>query len=185
LSSPLRQNTGGSLWSWVRGQRENIQTVVVAVFLALFIRTFVAEARYIPSGSMLPTLQIDDRLVVEKLTYDFSQPDHGQIIVFTPPKATNIDQAFIKRVVGLPGDTVEVKDGKVLLNGKPLSEEYILEPPNYTMPPRTVPAGSYFVMGDNRNNSYDSHMWGFLPRENVIGRAFFRFWPLNRIGLVQ
>lgn len=183
-NSNAPKESGIPVWSWLRGQRENIQTIVVAVILAFVIRTFVAEARYIPSGSMEPTLQINDRLVVEKLSYDFSQPEHGQIIVFMPPKEINIDQAFIKRVVGLPGDTVEVANGKVIVNGVPQNEPYIAEAPSYPMSARRVPPGYYFVMGDNRNNSYDSHMWGFLPRENIIGRAFFRFWPLNRVGSV-
>ncbi|MBC8122639.1 MAG: signal peptidase I [Gemmatimonadaceae bacterium] len=170
---------------WLKDQRENIQTIVVAVVLALFIRTFVAEARYIPSGSMEPTLQIDDRLIVEKLSYDFTKPQRRDVIVFMPPKKTNIDQAFIKRVIGLPGDTIQVTGGKVVINGVPQQESFIAQPPEYEMPTMRVPEGQYFVMGDNRNNSFDSHLWGFLPRENVIGRASFRFWPINRVGLIE
>lgn len=162
--------------------RENIQTVVVAVLLALFIRTFVAEARFIPSGSMEPTLMIDDRLIVEKLTYDFLKPTRGQIIVFMPPPTAHSDQAFIKRLIGMPGDTIEIANGQVIINGVPQKEPYIAAPPDYYMPKTRVPQGNYFMMGDNRNNSQDSHIWGFLPRENIIGQAVFRFWPLNRIG---
>jgi len=164
--------------------RENIQTVVVAVLLALFIRTFVAEARFIPSGSMEPTLMIDDRLIVEKLTFDFTKPTRGQIIVFMPPPSAHSDQAFIKRLIGMPGDTIEIANGQVIINGVPQNEPYIAAPPDYYMAKRTVPPGNYFMMGDNRNNSADSHVWGFLPRENIIGHAVFRFWPLNRIGLI-
>ncbi|AGY56475.1 signal peptidase I [Gloeobacter kilaueensis] len=174
-----------ALPGWLKSQRQNVQTVALAVLLALFIRSFVAEARYIPSGSMLPTLQVDDRLIVEKLSYEFQRPDRGQVIVFMPPRSTHIEQAFIKRVIGLPGDTIAVHNGRVIVNGQPLSESYIAAPPSYEMPARRVPPGEYFVMGDNRNNSYDSHLWGFLPRENVIGRALFRFWPPERIGPIS
>ncbi len=170
--------------TWVKGQRENIQSIAVALVLTFTIQTFAAQAFYIPSGSMEPTLQINDRLMVEKLSYDFTKPERGQIVVFTPPKNsfnTN-DQPFIKRVIGLPGDTIEVKNGKVLINSVALDEKYIAEPPAYDMPARIVPQDQYFVMGDNRNNSFDSHIWGFLPSKNVIGRAVFRFWPLDRLG---
>ncbi|BAC89964.1 signal peptidase I [Gloeobacter violaceus] len=184
-TEPSRPSVAHGFWRWFSSQRENLQTIVLAVFLALFIRSFVAEARYIPSGSMEPTLRIDDRLIVEKLSYEFQQPERGQVIVFTPPKRTNIDQAFIKRVIGLPGDTIEVKNGKVLLNGRTLNEPYIATPPAYILPRQKVPAGHFFVMGDNRNNSFDSHLWGFLPRQNVIGRAVFRFWPLERVGAIE
>jgi signal peptidase I len=170
-------STEGKLFS-----RENIQTVVVALLLAFVIRTFVAEARFIPSGSMEPTLMIDDRLIVEKLTFDFTKPTRGQIIVFMPPPTAHSDQAFIKRLIGMPGDTIEIANGQVIINGVAQKEPYIAEPPNYYMPKITVPEGNYFMMGDNRNNSADSHIWGFLPRENIIGHAVFRFWPLNRLG---
>ncbi len=183
--SPVPEQSGPGAIDWIKSQRENIQTIVLAVFLALFIRTFVAEARYIPSGSMIPTLLVDDRLIVEKLSYEFTTPERRQVIVFMPPRRTNLDQAFIKRIIALPGDTIEVKAGKVLLNGVPQQEPFITDPPTYDLPRQQVPPGQYFVMGDNRNNSYDSHMWGFLPRENIIGRALFRFWPLERLGAIE
>nr|WP_164929024.1 signal peptidase I [Gloeobacter violaceus] len=183
-SPPNPQPEENKLWSFLKSQRENIQSIAVALVLTFTIQTFAAQAFYIPSGSMEPTLLINDRLMVEKITYDFSTPERGQIIVFTPPKNhfNSNDQPFIKRVIGLPGDTVEVKAGKVFINGKALDEKYIAEPPAYVMPPVKVPADQFFVMGDNRNNSFDSHIWGFLPRQNVIGRAIFRFWPLDRLG---
>jgi signal peptidase I len=184
-TEPSRSSLGHGFWRRLSSRRENIQTIVLAVFLALLIRSFVAEARYIPSGSMEPTLRIDDRLIVEKLSYEFQQPERGQVIVFMPPKRTNIDQAFIKRVIGLPGDTIEVKNGKVILNGAALNEPYTAAPPAYVLPRQQVPPGHFFVMGDNRNNSFDSHLWGFLPRQNVIGRAIFRFWPLERVGTID
>ena len=171
---------------------EGLQTLGLSIILALGIRTFVAEARYIPSGSMEPTLEIDDRLVVEKVSYHFNLPKRGDIVVFWPPEdatrripgasSGNRRDAFIKRVIGLPNDTVEVRDGMVYVNGEPLVENYIKAPPEYTWGPQTVSEGSYLVLGDNRNSSYDSHEWGFVPEENIIGKAVVRFWPPSRIG---
>ncbi len=167
---------------WVEG----LQTIGLSVVLALGIRTFVAEARYIPSGSMLPTLEINDRLVIEKITYRFNPPERGDIVVFWPPDTLfppgGRRDAFIKRVIGLPGETVEVKDGTVFINGNPLEENYISAEPEYTWGPETIPPEQFLVLGDNRNSSYDSHSWGFVPGENIIGRAVVRFWPPSRIG---
>jgi signal peptidase I len=189
---------------------EVAKTVVLSVAMALGIRTFVAEARFIPSGSMLPTLQIDDRLIVEKVSYRFKDPQRGDIVVFMPPeksalcagptqgplrlsvpsttpdtpkpKSTISKDAFIKRVIGLPGDTIEIKQGRVLINGKSVQEAYIQDVPEYQYGPVSVPQNSYLVLGDNRNNSCDSRYWGFVPRENIIGRAVVRFWPVDRLG---
>lgn len=172
---------------------EVLKTLGLSAILAFGIRTFVAEARYIPSKSMVPTLQVDDRLIVDKVSYYFKNPQRGDIIVFMPPDEASVvctgpqapqtnKDAYIKRIIGLPGDTVEVKQGQVLINGNPLKEGYVEEVPDYQYGPRTVPQGSYLVLGDNRNNSCDSHYWGFVPRENIIGRAIVRFWPLNRVG---
>jgi signal peptidase I len=178
------------LVQWWQKWRENITILVLAVGLAVFIRTFVAEPRYIPSESMLPTLEIGDRLIVEKLSYYTHLPQRGDIIVFAPPTQLREqgyleDQAFIKRVIGLPGDKIEVKNGRVYVDGNLLTETYIAEVPNYAMSPKIVPADRLFVMGDNRNNSNDSHVWGFLPTTNVIGHACFRFWPIDRVGNVR
>lgn len=170
---------------------EGLQTLGLSIVLALGIRTFVAEARYIPSGSMEPTLEINDRLVVEKISYHLNPPERGDIIVFWPPESLFADEAdkrkdaFIKRVIGVPGDTVEVRDETVFINGEPQEEDYIKTPPNYTWGPETVPAESYLVLGDNRNSSFDSHAWepdAYVPQENIIGKAVVRFWPPNRIG---
>lgn len=169
---------------WVEG----FKTIGLSVFLAIGIRSFVAEARYIPSGSMEPTLQINDRLIIDKISYNFRQPQRGDIVVFSPTEALkqqNFKDAFIKRVIGLPGETVEVKGGRVYVNDQALREQYIEEEPEYSYGPVTVPEDNYLVLGDNRNNSYDSHYWGFVPRNNIIGRAIVRFWPLNRVGEVD
>lgn len=179
--------------SWWQAQRENLLTVVLALLLAFGIRTFVAEARWIPSDSMLPTLEEGDRLVVEKVSYRFGSPRRGDIIVFNPPAKLNFDGAYIKRVIGLPGDRIRIANGEVIINGIPLREDYIYAPPDYSCPGErcpgvpnqgsefVVPPRSYFVMGDNRNDSQDSHVWGFLPEENIIGNTIFRFWPPNRL----
>ncbi|BAZ45845.1 signal peptidase I [Chondrocystis sp. NIES-4102] len=172
-----------------RNLKENGSTVIIALLLAFLIRVFIAEPRYIPSESMFPTLETGDRLVVEKVAYKFHPPNKGDIIVFEPPAPLRLlgyekNQAFIKRAIATGGETVAIKDGVVYINNQPLSEDYIAAPPEYELMPVTVPAGQLFVMGDNRNNSNDSHIWGFLPTENVIGHAILRFWPLNRIGTV-
>jgi signal peptidase I len=168
---------------------EALKTIALSAVLAFGIRSFVAEARYIPSGSMLPTLQINDRLIIDKISYNFQNPARGDIIVFSPTdalKQQNFKDAFIKRLIGLPGDKVEVKEGKVYVNNQPLNQEnYIEEKPNYTFGPVTVPPNQYLVLGDNRNNSYDSHYWGFVPRDRIIGRAVVRFWPPNRVGEID
>lgn len=180
---PTRENV------WV----EILKTLGLSAVLAFGIRTFVAEARYIPSRSMVPTLQVDDRLIIDKVSYHFQDPQRGDIVVFMPPEeaaivctgprapTTNKD-AYIKRIIALPGETVEVKQGQVLINGKAIKEDYLEEVPDYQYGPRVVPENSYLVLGDNRNNSCDSHYWGFVPRQNIIGRAIVRFWPLGRMG---
>ncbi len=168
--------------SWL----EIAKTLGTAVILAFGIRTFVAEARYIPSASMVPTLEINDRLIIEKVSYRFQEPQRGDVVVFKPTERLVQENykgaAFIKRIIGLPGDKIEVKGGRVYVDDRPLQEKYIAEDPQYDYGPVIVPEDSYLVLGDNRNNSYDSHSWGFVPREKLIGKAFVRFWPLNRVG---
>ncbi|GAB4471694.1 MAG: hypothetical protein OHK0037_31160 [Elainellaceae cyanobacterium] len=176
--------------SFWKTQRENGLVLAIALALALVIRLFVAEPRYIPSDSMVPTLQVGDRLVVEKVSYRLHPPEQGDIVVFDPPAQLQqlgytTDQAFIKRVIGLPGQTVRVHLGKVWIDDQPLTEPYIAEPPGYEMRAIAVPPAHIFVMGDNRNNSNDSHVWGFLPVENIIGRAVFRFYPIARFGKLE
>ena len=169
--------------------RENGLTLVIAVVLAFLIRVFIAEPRYIPSDSMFPTLQQGDRLVIEKVSYYFHPPMRGDIVVFQPPTQLQMqgyerNQAFIKRAIALGGDIVSVQQGVVYVNDKSLKEDYIAESPHYNLPPIQVPEGTIFVMGDNRNNSNDSHIWGFLPETNIIGHAVIRFWPWSHIGSI-
>ncbi len=177
---------------------ETLKTIGLSAVLALGIRSFVAEARYIPSGSMLPTLQINDRLIIDKISYRVTNPVRGDIVVFNPTAQLEkekdddgkqkFNEAFIKRVIGLPGDKIDVKGGKVYINGKVITEKYLDEAPQYNWssteltPDGIVPAGHYLVLGDNRNNSYDSHYWGFVPKEKIVGKATVRFWPINRAG---
>jgi signal peptidase I len=187
-TQPPEISTSQPVGFW-RSQRENIQILVIALVLAVVIRLFIAEPRYIPSDSMVPTLAIGDRLVVEKVAYRLRPPAAGEIIVFDPPQRLQEygytgDRAFIKRIMGVPGDRIAVHNGRVYRNDQPLDEPYIAEPPKYEMPAVTVPDRQFFVMGDNRNNSNDSHVWGFLPQDNIIGRAVFRFWTFDRFGRI-
>lgn len=182
--------------------RENIETFVGAIFLAVFLRATVAEARYIPSESMLPTLEVKDKLVVEKISNYTGLPNRGDILVFYPPFETKnnsslLDKtlmklslsskdAYIKRVIGLPNETIEVRDGNVLINNKVLDESsYIKEKPFYNFGPLKLKEDELFMMGDNRNNSADSHVWGALPLKNVIGHAVLKYWPIDRIGSLK
>ena len=176
-----------SLWA---GPWGNLRVLAVALVVALTMRLFIAEPRYIPSNSLDPTLYIGDRLVVDKISYHWQSPHRGDIVVFAPPPQLprlgyEPGQAFIKRIIGEPGQTVQVAQGQVLVDGQPLQEPYILEPPAYILDPVTVPEGQVFVMGDNRNDSNDSHVWGGLPQGNIIGRARLRFWPLDRLGILH
>ena len=184
--SSTESDKKANLW---RGFKENGTTVLIALLLAFLIRVFIAEPRYIPSESMFPTLETGDRLVIEKVAYKFHPPVKGDIVVFQPPAKLRLlgyekNQAFIKRAIAIAGETVAIQDGVVYINNEPQSEDYIAAPPEYDLIPVKVPEGKLFVMGDNRNNSNDSHVWGFLPAENIIGHAVFRFWPFDRLGTV-
>ncbi|WP_373541699.1 signal peptidase I [Chamaesiphon sp.] len=125
------------------------------------------------SGSMLPTLKINDRIIIDKTAYKVRLPSRGDVIIFSPTdrlRREKFQDKFLKRIIGLPGETVKIQSGKVYINGKPLKEKYLLEPPRYTHDLIMVPANSYFVLGDNRNNSYDSHYWGFVNRVLIVGK---------------
>ena len=185
--SPPSADSGAAPGKWRRlwqGQRENVRVLAIALLLALVLRFWVAEPRYIPSNSMEPTLQVGDRILVEKVSYRFHPPQPGDIVVFRPPAQLypygyTDQQAFIKRVVGTPGHTVAVRGGQVYVDGQPQAEAYIQAPPTYDLPPVPVPAGSLLVLGDNRNDSNDSHVWGLLPQSQLIGHTILRFWPLT------
>ncbi|NOY53291.1 MAG: signal peptidase I [Deltaproteobacteria bacterium] len=179
--------------------RENIEAILIAVVLALFIRTFVVQAFKIPSGSMLETLQIGDHILVNKFIYgthipftDISvlpvrKPQRGDIVVFKYPRDESRD--FIKRLIGVPGDTIEVRNKIVYINGKPLPDPYVAHrhrnsriiPGNRdNFGPVTVPPHSYFMMGDNRDGSYDSRFWGFVKQDEILGKALIIYWSWDR-----
>jgi signal peptidase I len=198
--------------------KEVAEVVVVVLFFLVAIREGIGEPRLIPSESMVPTLQIDDRVIIEKMTRWWRPYQRGDVLVFYPPmtvlrqdpislflRATgfsnfifkredNIDVAYIKRLIGMPGDTLEVKPGVgVFINGKLLKEPYVNELamtctqviPEETCAPVKVPEGHYYFMGDNRNQSQDSRYWGFEPADRIVGRAVFKVWPLPRFGAVE
>ncbi len=176
--------------------REYVEAIVIAVLLAIVIRTFIVQAFKIPSGSMLPTLQIGDHLLVNKFIYGIrvplsgsllvpiKKPSRGDVVVFRFPKDKSID--YIKRVVGVPGDTVTIKNKKVHINNKPIEDQHAYfnstsimrasSGPRDNTGPITVPEGKIFVMGDNRDNSYDSRFWGFVEQKDVLGKAFIIYW---------
>ena len=171
---------------------EFVDSGLVAVLLFFCIlRPFVIQAFYIPSGSMESTLQINDHILVNKFIYYFREPKFGDIVVFrAPPNVSETKKDFIKRVVGLPGDRIAVHSNCLYRNGQPVREPYVKDEFYRYVVPRTggeyvVPDDTVFVMGDNRNDSNDSHRWGSLPRENVLGKAFCIFWPPYRIRLVR
>lgn len=182
------------------GLRENIEAILIAVLLALFIRTFVVQAFKIPSGSMKETLQIGDHILVNKFIYGIKlpfiqktlipikEPRREDIIVFKYPENPKLD--FIKRVVGVAGDRVEIRNKKLYVNGEHSDRPYAVFMDGYTIPsvynkrdnfgPVTVPDNALFVMGDNRDNSKDSRFWGFVELEEVKGKAFMIYWSWNK-----
>jgi len=168
---------------------ETLDATIFAALLSLVIIVFIVQAFFIPSGSMEPTLHVGDRILVGKFAYRIWEIRRGDIVVFQYPLNPNKD--FVKRVVGLPGERVEIKEGLVLIGGRPLGEAYPTRLPggdracssNYG--PQVVPASSLFVMGDNRCNSEDSRFFGFVPFKNVVGRAMVVYWPMDRVNLVR
>jgi len=196
---------------WQQKLSEWLKSIFIALLLALFIRTFFVQAYKIPSGSMIPTLLVGDYLLVNKLSfgirnpikddfiYQWSMPKRQEIVVFTYPEDKNLD--FIKRVIGLPGDTVEIVNKQVFVNGRPLKEPYVqftdkeIYPreisPRDNFGPVKVPPGYLFVLGDNRDQSYDSRFWGFVPIHSLKGKALIIYFSwdsekgkirFNRIG---
>jgi signal peptidase I len=204
--------------------REYLDAFIVAGLVALFLITFVVRTFFIPSASMVPTLQIHDVLLVNEFEYRFRKPQHEDVVVFPPPVETPND--FIKRLIGAPGDKLRIHRGVVYINDQPLTEPYIEQKPSYELevknygiyvdgqkldpelanvPPKDrwsapdrIPPNCYFMMGDNRNNSEDSHIWGFAQdagtfatgplkgkKASFTGHAFLIFWPLDRIHILK
>ena len=196
-NDPSTSSTSTST-NWLTNNREDLITYAAALAISLGIRTFIAEPRFIPSLSMFPAFDVGDRLVAEKLTYRWSRPPRaGDVVIFHPPfdrhegENRNVlaklldDDVFIKRVVAVAGDKVEVKNGTLFVNGVARKEPFLNEKPSYVLPALVVPEGNVFVCGDNRNNSYDSHAWGPLPVDNIVGRAVFKYWPLSAVGGIE
>ena len=162
------------------------ETIIVALVLALIIRAFFLQVFWIPSGSMEPTLEINDRIVVNKIIPYFRQPHRLEVVVFRQVAGFDPSKKdLIKRLVGLPGETLQVKNGVIFINGSPIQEKHTLNQDFANFGPVKIPADSYFVMGDNRPESADSRYWGFLPKKNLIGPAFFRIWPLYKFGFIR
>lgn len=183
--------------------REWTESIIIALILALLIRTFVIQAFKIPSGSMIPTFEIGDRIFVSKFIYGaripltdirlpaVRQPERGDIIVFVSPELPKRD--FVKRLIALEGETVEIRNGKILINGNQLTgpmsicSNYYYNRGSYGEAGEavTVPKGYYFALGDNSANSRDSRYWGFVPKKNLIGKALLVYWPLSRIRIIK
>ena len=169
--------------------QDDLKTVGASFLFALIIRVLLVEPRFIPSLSMFPTFDIGDQLLVDKISKVARPYARRDVVVFNPSETyielTGNTEALIKRVVAVAGDTVEVKNRKLYVNGLEQEEPYINEQPDYFLEVQTVPAGMLMLLGDNRNHSFDSHVWGFLPEKNVIGRAVVKYWPPWRVGFIE
>jgi len=163
---------------------DGVETIVVALALALLIRKYIVQTSYVFSASMVPTMEISDRVFVNKMIYRFTTPKRGEIILFKSPYGDN--KEFVKRLIGLPGETVQLRAGVVYINDKPLMLPgiHVLQDDAF-FGPEVVPPNAYFVLGDNRANSADSRIWGYVPKSDLIGKATFAFWPLNRMQLLH
>ena len=160
---------------------DTVETILLALVIFLAINALSARVR-VENVSMRPTLQPGEFLLINRVSYKLGQPSIGDIIVFHAPGVSELD--YIKRVIALPGDTVRITDGIVYVNEQPLYEPYIADPPNYSGE-WTVPSNEYFVLGDNRNNSSDSHHWGFVPKDDIVGRALLIYWPFDKITFLN
>ena len=168
---------------------EYVDSARSASILALIIVTLIVQTFAIPTGSMIPTLNIGNHLMVNKFIYYFRKPERGDVMVFVYP--VNPKKDFIKRLVGLPGETIQIKDGSVFINGEELrapqtiAERYYYNEGMYGEGLIKIPDNTYFVMGDNTKNSKDSRFWGFVPKKNLLGKAFFIYWPLTRMRIIR
>ncbi|MCK4368190.1 MAG: signal peptidase I [Dehalococcoidales bacterium] len=162
--------------------RDILITLILVIVVFLLLQ--VAFQRFvIVEHCMEPGLHEEERILANKVVYHFHEPERGDVIILHPP--FNPELVYIKRIIALPGDTVEVRDGAVYVNGIKLDEPYIQEPPTYTFPLTGIAGDEYFVLGDNRNNANDSHKGWAVPRENIIGKAWLSFWPPKEWGLVH
>lgn len=165
-----------------------VKTAGLGVLLALGVRATITEVRTIPSRSMAPTLEVGDQVIVNKLSYRLRDPRRGDIVVFSPTpelQKQNLNNDLIKRIVAVPGDTLEIRPHQLWVNGQAVREPEIQYSQDYSYGPVTLGQGQYFVLGDNRTNSYDSHFWGTVSKQNLIGQAWLRIYPINRISLLN
>jgi signal peptidase I len=178
------------LWRALRKSLLELPLILLVSFVLVFgfVRPVVASPFYVGSESMVPTLKVWDRVLINKLAYDLEEPRRGDIVLFESPDGG--EEPLIKRVVGLPGDRLELRDGDLFINGERMEESYLVRKPcargmpkTCSFGPKTVPQNHVFMMGDNRTNSLDSRFFGPVPEENLIGEALFRFWPPGRVGL--
>jgi len=167
------------LGAWMR---ELVEAVLPALVIVLLVNIFIAQATRVEGQSMEPTLHDHQRLIIEKISYHFHSPERGDIIVLRPPQRQS--EPLIKRVIGLPGETVEIRDGHVYINGVVLEEPYLNQQTLGTMAAQLVPEEQLFVLGDNRGSSNDSRAFGMIPFKDVIGRAWLRYWPIEDIGVL-
>ncbi|MBN1667862.1 MAG: signal peptidase I [Anaerolineales bacterium] len=177
IPEPDPAEEGTSTWRFIK---DVLETLILSVLLFVSINAISARIR-VDGSSMVPTLQNGEFVIVNKLAYKWGEPAHGDVVVFHFPRDPG--QEYIKRVIGLPGDEIEVRGGQIYVNDIRLDEPYINAAPNY-QGEWTVPADHLFVLGDNRNNSSDSHNWGPVPMKEVVGKAIFIYWPLNQWGVI-
>ena len=190
----------------------SVRYYIRVITIGVLLRWFVVEPRYIPSQSMAPTFAPGDQIAIEKISTLYRRPERNEVVLFRPPEAAveimernertaarrrgqqprdprsaRKPEVFVKRVVAGPGDVVEVRDGAVFVNGLRLDDANFVggNRPAYELGPLAVPPGQLFVLGDNRNRSFDSHVWGFVPRDNIVGHVILRYWPLERFGLIE
>lgn len=208
MAHPDQEVAAADEQTWLSFLRELPVLLLVALVLAFLLRTFVVQVFYIPSASMVPTLQEQDRMAVEKITFLFREPQRGEIIVFKGDAAEEIGpsgvseivtgvgrfvgvvpadaQDFVKRVIGLPGDTVLIEDGQVFVNGTAIEEPYVVNEDPGSYGPYEVPSDSLFLMGDNRPGSSDSRgSMGYVPLDHVVGRPVLTIWPPDHMGRLQ
>jgi signal peptidase I len=183
ISTPAPLEEVPSAWSGVRTfVRETVETIALTLVIFLVIRAGVQNFR-IEGQSMEPNFHDGQYLLVSKVDYMLGTPQRGDVVVFIAP--TNQEKDFIKRVIGLPGETVEIHEGRILINGKELPQNYTVNTGTYTYGPVSVGPDELFVLGDNRNYSSDSHSWGMLPRKDLIGKAWVSYWPPHQWGVIQ
>ena len=182
MALPVPRAGAKAVW---RALWELLHDLSVAVLFCFFLITFVAQAFRVQGTSMLPLLEDSQRIIVNKFVYRFHPIERGDVVVFWFPRDPSV--SYIKRVVGLPGDTVELRRGLLYVNGQPVEESFLRAQyrDQDTVPPFEVGQGYYYVLGDHRNASNDSRSWGEVPERYIYGRAFFRFWPISKIGLIR